>query len=121
MPRYVPKTYNNRRLLRIILGTIITFALSTVILFLILFFLFSRYVVDGQLIIPWLPEFQGPAHEDRIDDPPHDNEASNDYEIPNDDELPNSEETPNDDSPHDDSSHNEPPHGEPESADTDDD
>lgn len=53
--RYVPKTYNNRRILRIILGTISTLALSTVILFLVLFFVLSRYVGDdGQLVVPWL-------------------------------------------------------------------
>ena len=56
MPRYVPKTYNNRRVLRIILGAIIIFALSAVILFLILFFILDRYVVDGQLVLPWLDE-----------------------------------------------------------------
>jgi len=54
MSRYVPKTYNNRRVLRIILGTVTTLALSVVILFLILFFVFQRYVVDGQLVIPGL-------------------------------------------------------------------
>jgi len=32
----------------------ITFALSVFILFLSLFFIFSRYVVDGQIILPWL-------------------------------------------------------------------
>ena len=53
--RYVPKTYNNRRALRVILGTISTLALSFVILFLVLFFVLSRYVEDdGQLVIPWL-------------------------------------------------------------------
>jgi len=56
MSRYVPKTYNNRRILRIILGTIVTIALSSIILFLILFFIFREYVVDGQLEIPWLIE-----------------------------------------------------------------
>jgi len=57
MPRYVPKTYNNRRGLRIIISTIITLALSLVILFLILFFVFAGYVgEDGQLDIPWLTE-----------------------------------------------------------------
>ena len=61
MPRYVPKTYNNRRFLRVILGTVITIALSVVILFLILFFYFSRYVEDGQLEIPWLIEDTTPA------------------------------------------------------------
>ena len=54
MPRrYVPKTYNNRRVLRLIIGMAITFALSAVILFLSLFFIFSRYVVDGQIILPF--------------------------------------------------------------------
>jgi len=52
--RYVPNTYNNRRFLRIIIGAVITIALSFVILFLILFFIFQSYVVDGQLEIPWL-------------------------------------------------------------------
>ena len=54
MPRYVPKTYNNRRGLRIFIGAVTTIALSVVILFLILFFIFQGYVVDGQLDIPWL-------------------------------------------------------------------
>jgi len=54
MPRYVPKTYNNKRVLRIILGTVTTIALSAVILFLVLFFIFARHVDDGQLNIPWL-------------------------------------------------------------------
>jgi len=56
MPRYVPKTYNNRRGLRIIVGIVVTLLLSIVILFLILFFIFQGYVVDGQLEIPWLIE-----------------------------------------------------------------
>ena len=56
MPRYVPKTYNNRRTLRIIVGTVITLAVSTVVLFLVLFFVFNRYFVDGQYVIPWLME-----------------------------------------------------------------
>jgi len=56
MARYVPKTYNNRRLLRIIVGAVITIALSVVILFLILFFIFNQYAVDGRLEIPWLIE-----------------------------------------------------------------
>jgi len=62
MPRYVPKTYNNKRVLRIILGTVITIALSVVILFLILFFIFQQYVDDdGQLDIPWLTEETAPV------------------------------------------------------------
>jgi len=57
MPRYVPKTYNNKRILRIIISTVITLALSVVILFLILFFVFQRYVDDdGQLNIPGLTD-----------------------------------------------------------------
>jgi len=56
MSRYVPKTYNNKRVLRIILGTVMTIALSAVILFLILFFIFAAYVDEGQLNIPWLIE-----------------------------------------------------------------
>jgi len=56
MPRYVPKTYNNRRGLRIIVGIVITILLSTVIIFLSLFFILSQYVVDGQLVISWLDD-----------------------------------------------------------------
>jgi hypothetical protein len=59
--RYVPKTYNNRRGLRIIISTIVTLALSLVILFLILFFVFAGYVgEDGILDIPWLTEESAP-------------------------------------------------------------
>jgi len=54
MARYVPKTYNNKRILRLIVGAVITVALSIVILFLILFFIFRGYEVDGRLEIPWL-------------------------------------------------------------------
>ena len=54
MARYVPKTYNNKRILRLIVGAVITVALSIVILFLILFFIFRGYEVDGKLEIPWL-------------------------------------------------------------------
>ena len=62
MPRYVPKTYNNRRVLRVILGTVITLALSVVILFLILFFIFQQYVGEGgQLEIPWLTDEAAPG------------------------------------------------------------
>jgi len=49
MPRYVPKTYNNRRVLRVIVGTVLTIALSSVILFLVLYFVLRNFVVDGQL------------------------------------------------------------------------
>ena len=54
--RYVPKTYNNRRLLRIIIGTVVSAALTAVILFLLLFFVLENYYVDGRLEIPWLVE-----------------------------------------------------------------
>ena len=54
--RYVPKTYNNRRLLRIIFVSAISVALSALILFLLLFFVLENYYVDGRLEIPWLTE-----------------------------------------------------------------
>jgi len=55
--RYVPKTYNNRRVLRIILGTIISVALAVVISFLLLFFILDEnYWDDGRLNIPWLTD-----------------------------------------------------------------
>jgi len=54
MSRYVPKTYNNRRVLRFILGTIVFLALAAVILFLLLFFILENYFVEGRLEIPLL-------------------------------------------------------------------
>ena len=52
--RYVPKTYNNRRLLRIILGTVVSVVVTAVVLFLLLFFVLENYYIDGRLEIPWL-------------------------------------------------------------------
>ena len=57
--RYVPKTYNNRRLLRIITGSVVTVAVLAVVLFLLLFFIFEGYYIDGRLEIPWLPDDTG--------------------------------------------------------------
>ena len=54
--RYVAKTYNNRRALRIFLGVIVFVALSAVVIFLLLFFVLENYFVDGQLIIPWMAD-----------------------------------------------------------------
>lgn len=51
--RYVPKTYNNRRLLRIVVGVIVSFALMVVVLFLLLFFALQDYYIDGRLEPPW--------------------------------------------------------------------
>ena len=62
--RYVPKTYNNRSFLRLIAGAVIAIALSIVTIFLVLYFLFKSYAVEGKLEIPWLtnetasPSFQ---------------------------------------------------------------
>ena len=76
MPRrYVPKTYNNRRVLRLIIGMAITFALSVVILFLSLFFIFSGYVVDGQLIIPWLMDDVPAAAASAVDETEEEEDA----------------------------------------------
>ena len=60
MARYVPKTYNNKRGLRIIVGVFATLALSVVIIFLILFFVFQNYVVDGRLVHPLLGNWEEP-------------------------------------------------------------
>ena len=54
--RYVPRTYNNRRLIRLIIGTVTSVALAAVILFLLLFFGLKQYEHDGKLEIPWLVE-----------------------------------------------------------------
>jgi len=43
--------------MRIIVGAVTTIALAFVIVFLILFFIFQSYVVDGELVgLPWLTE-----------------------------------------------------------------
>jgi len=58
--RYVPKTYNNRRLIRIVIRLVMTAALVAVILFVSLFFWlkekYARYNPDGtiRLEIPFL-------------------------------------------------------------------
>ncbi|MDR2599483.1 MAG: hypothetical protein LBC73_04330 [Oscillospiraceae bacterium] len=56
MRRYVPNTYYNGRFRRAIIGAVATVALSIVLLFLILFFIFSNYVDEdtGELVIPGL-------------------------------------------------------------------
>jgi len=56
MGRYVPKTYNNRRVLRIILGVFIFLVVAAVVTFLLLFFVLEKYFIDGKLEIPWLVE-----------------------------------------------------------------
>ena len=57
MGRYVPKTYYNRRLLRIVFRTVVAVLLTAVVLFISLFFGLQRYIVpsaDGiRLEIPW--------------------------------------------------------------------
>ena len=61
--RYVAKTYNNRRALRILFGTVVSVALAGVILFILLFFWLRMYQVpsvDGvRLEIPWLTDGTG--------------------------------------------------------------
>ena len=52
--RYVPKTYNNRRALRIILWVIVSVAVAAVVIFLLLFFVLKDYWVNGQWNLPWL-------------------------------------------------------------------
>jgi len=83
MARYVPKTYNNRRGLRIIIGAVTALALSVVILFLILFLILQGYVVEGRLEIPWLldePATMPPpvADKEQPEDPPPAEEAAPD-------------------------------------------
>ena len=52
--RYVPKTYNNRRALRIILGTFLAVVIAAIVIFLVLFIVLENYWVDGQWDLPWL-------------------------------------------------------------------
>ena len=59
MRRYVPKTYNNHRALRIIIRAVVAVSLATVVLFISLFFGLTKYKVtdeDGttRLEIPFL-------------------------------------------------------------------
>ena len=59
MGRYVPKTYSNRRLLRIIFRTVVTVSLTVLFLFIVLFFSLQNYKVSNEdgtvrLDIPWL-------------------------------------------------------------------
>lgn len=61
--RYVPKTYNNRRVIRAIALTVMSVALAAVILFLLLFFGLKQYEHDGKLEIPWLIEEPKPTEE----------------------------------------------------------
>jgi len=61
MGRYVPKTYNNRRLLRIIFRTAVAILLVVLITFVALFFGLRYYFVPGEggtgsLDIPWLTQ-----------------------------------------------------------------
>jgi len=72
MSRYVPRTYNNRRLLRIIIGTIISTALAILILFVVLFFGLEELWLewpypegDPVLQIPFLMENPPPRDEYR--------------------------------------------------------
>ena len=63
MSRYVPKTYYNQRIIRIIVRVVITVSLAVVIIFIALFFSLKNYVVynpDGtlRLEIPWLMDEQ---------------------------------------------------------------
>ena len=78
MKRYLPKTYNNRRFLRIIVRTVITVSLAAVIIFVALFFWLGKYIVfeeDGtqRLEIPWLRssevESETPLTEDEPSSP----------------------------------------------------
>ena len=58
--RYVPKTYNNRQLRRILFGSVVSVALAAVIIFILLFFWLRQYRVPNEdgvgvhLEIPWL-------------------------------------------------------------------
>jgi len=59
MRRYVPKTYYNRRFLRIIFRSVISVVVAVVLIFIILFFVIGNYMTpdeDGtrSLDIPWL-------------------------------------------------------------------
>jgi len=50
--RYVPKTYNNRRLLRVIIGLILSIVIAAVVIFVLLFIILENYWIDGQWAFP---------------------------------------------------------------------
>jgi len=65
MRRYVPKTYNNRRFLRIIFRTVIAVAVAFLVLFIVLFFWMQPYYksIGGEepkLELPWLVDESPP-------------------------------------------------------------
>ena len=66
MNRYVPKTYNNRRVLRALIKIVVSVALAVMIVFISLFFLLKEKYVkpypDGtfKLEIPFLMDEQAP-------------------------------------------------------------
>ena len=66
MSRYVPRTYNNRRILRVIIRLVVSAALAVAVLFIVLFFwLKEKYAQpypDGtfKLEIPFILDSQQP-------------------------------------------------------------
>lgn len=61
MPRrYVPHTYNNRRGLRILIGTFFGVIIALVTIFLVLFFVLEQFIVEAEdgikLVIPGLTD-----------------------------------------------------------------
>ena len=52
--RYVAKTYNNRRALRVFMGSVLVVVVAALLIFLVLFIVLEPYWVDGRLQIPWL-------------------------------------------------------------------
>ena len=67
MARYVPRTYNNRRVLRIIIGIILSSAIALILLFVSLFFGLQQHVVstpEGPVLeIPFLMDDPPPVDE----------------------------------------------------------
>ena len=63
MGRYVPKTYNNRRWLRVIIRSVAAILITVLVLFIALFFGLREYFLPGEdgsqrLEIPWLMDEQ---------------------------------------------------------------
>ena len=59
MPRrYVPRTYNNKWALRVLITAVIGLVVTFVAVFMILFFALEQYIVHTEegvkLVIPWL-------------------------------------------------------------------
>ena len=68
MRRYVPKTYYNRRFLRMIIRSVVSVVVAVFLIFIILFFVIGNSITETEdgswsLDIPWLVDEQTPPED----------------------------------------------------------